>query len=802
MMTCATVNLDLGSFGGALVTGEIKFLERNLPQYAREEAEKLVLQFYGIEGEFHPLAGERDLNYRVEANGKSYVFKISNEGDDEDVVDFQVEALRHIRAHDASLPVPDVFTDRDGSYYRRVTGSSGSSNIIRLVEYLEGVPAYDTKVSRKTCREIGRMMGRMDVALSSFYHHAARKNDHPWDTSSCLRFQPFINHIAEADAREILNRVFNRFRDHVKPRLDKTRHQIIHHDAHSGNVIVDPDDHERITGLIDFGDMLHGPIVADLAVAADAASEHNPDLLTTIADVASGFDDSYPLTEDEIDLVFDVVVTRYALTAAITAARDALAPDEPPHLDSYEPYVTAVDALLKIGHDASTRELRRTCRFPTYCPTTPDEASSNAIEDELLQKRHAYLGEKATHFYERPMHFERARGAYLYATDGHAYLDCYNNVPQVGHCNPHVVRAIARQAAALNTNTRYMYSSILEYAERLTGKLAPHLDACIFVNSGSEANDIAWQMAKIVTGNSGGLLMEDAYHGITGPIQEFSPSHPDTRLPPHLQGLLVPDTYRGPYREDTPDVAAKYAADADRAIADLATAGHKLAAFMIDSALCSSGVPDVPDAYMREVEHRVRAAGGLMICDEVQSGFGRMGQWWGHEFHGVKADIVTMGKPVGNGHPLGVIVTTTGILNRFIDATGLFSTFGGNTVACAAGNAVLDVIERDDLIENGRDVGDYLRARLRDLAATQPLIGNVRGNGMLAGLEFVTDREQRTPATKETLQLLELMRQRKVLVGKEGRDGNILKLRPPLVFEREHADQLVAALDDALKELV
>lgn len=204
---------------------------------------------------------------------------------------------------------------------------------------------------------------------------------------------------------------------------------------------------------------------------------------------------------------------------------------------------------------------------------------------------------------------------------------------------------------------------------------------------------------------------------------------------------------------------------------------------------------------MRAVEKRVRAAGALMICDEVQSGFGRMGQWWGHELHGVKADLVTMGKPVGNGHPLGVIVTTTEILERFTEKTGLFSTFGGNTVACAAGNAVLDVIEREDLIENGRVVGKYLRDQLRELAQTQPLIGDVRGFGMLAGVEFVTDREARTPATAETARLLELMRQRHVLVGNEGRDLNVLKLRPALVFQREHVDLLVDALDSALGQL-
>ncbi len=322
------------------------------------------------------------------------------------------------------------------------------------------------------------------------------------------------------------------------------------------------------------------------------------------------------------------------------------------------------------------------------------------------------MGRKTTHFYARPIHFERASGAWLYATDGHRYLDCYNNVPQVGHCHPHVVRAIARQAAALNTNTRYLYSSAIEYADRLTRKLAPHLTACLFVNSGSEANDVAWQMAKLVSGRRGAIVMEDAYHGVTDVIRLFSPCRPGVTLPDFVKGLVVPDPYRGPYREDDTERVAKYAADADRAIAELAASGHGTAAFMIDSAFCSSGVPDVPDGYLRAVENKIRAAGGLMICDEVQSGFGRMGQWWGHEHHGVRADIVTMGKPVGNGHPLGVVVTTDEILNQFMNEVRLFSTFGGNTVACAAGNAVLDVIEQEELIEKGRNTGQYMRARI------------------------------------------------------------------------------------------
>jgi len=772
---------------------DIRLFDRNLPKVELDEAARLLREHYGIDGELQALHSERDVNFRVDTDDGRYVLRFANADDCENVIGFQVDALSHIRARDPSLPIPEVLPDRQGRLMQRLTTASGDSHILRLVSYLPGIPVEDTTVTLRTWREIGGLMGKLNIALGSFYHSAAKANDHPWDTANCLRFQPLTEHIADASVRKVVNTVFDRFREYVKPRLDATRHQVIHQDGHPGNVLVSPDDPERIVGLIDFGDMVYGPLVTDLAVIPDKTESSSDSWLDVICNAAIGFDAAFPLQEIEVDLLFDVICARHALGATVVAARNALHQDQPPHMESNTFFTEALDQLLTIGFESATREIRRACRFPATLVSVD--------EDSLLEKRRQYLGRNATHFYERPMHFERASGSFLYSTDGQRYLDCYNNVPQVGHCNPHVVRAISRQAAALNTNTRYLYNSILEYAERLTDKLAPHLDACIFVNSGSEANDIAWQMAKIMTGRSGGLLMEDAYHGITEPIREFSPGHPDTKLPEHLQGLIVPDPYRGPYRDGTPDIAATYAADTDRAISDLALAGYKPAAFMIDSALCSSGVPDTPDGYLQEVEKRVRAAGALMICDEVQSGFGRMGQWWGHELHGVKADLVTMGKPVGNGHPLGVIVTTTEILERFTEKTGLFSTFGGNTVACAAGNAVLDVIEREELIERGREVGDYLRGQLRELAKTRPLIGDVRGFGMLAGLEFVTDRDARTPATRETVRLLELMRRRHILVGNEGRDGNILKLRPSLVFQHEHVDLLVSALDGALGEL-
>jgi len=778
--------------------GKIKFLDRNLPVHAPDDARAALQQYFGLRGELRLLDSERDQNFLVAADdGQRYVMKIANSAETSDVIEFQVGALQHIEDTDPALPVPRVICSPDGRRCFRHRFPNGTEHFVYLLSYLDGIPLDDTECTfgSEGYKQLGAFMARLDIALRGYFHPAAEQ-DHPWNIAACGRLRPLTLHVDEG--REIVEQVLDRTSGDVLPRLRHLRHQVVHQDAHTGNVLVNADEPGTITGLIDFGDMLYGTLVAEIAVTCDSIPFDADDVVSPVCDIVSGFDSVLTLEEQEVDLVFDLVCARNALTATIVAARAALTPEEPAHIDSPGLFVERLQKLEAVGKSEFHRRLRAACRFPAYCPTDSSAALADDYEDALIASRHRLMGRKTTHFYKRPMHFERGRGPWLFATDGRRYLDCYNNVPQVGHCHPHVVRAISRQAAALNTNTRYLFSSALEYAERLTAKLAPHLTTCIFVNSGSEANDVAWQMAKLVTGHSGAVIMEDAYHGVTDVIRHFSPGHPDTPLPGFLRGLIVPDPYRGPYREDDPDIVRHYAADVDRAVDELDATGHGTAAFMIDSAFCSSGVPDVPDGYLRAVEEKIRAAGGLMICDEVQSGFGRMGQWWGHEHHGVRADIITMGKPVGNGHPLGVVVTTDDILNRFIDKTRLFSTFGGNTVACAAGNAVLDVIEGENLVEHGMEIGDYMRGEIEKLAAKHDLIGNVRGHGMVTGLEFVTDRAARTPATTATANLLEVMRQNGVLVGSEGRDANILKLRPSLVFRKEHVDVFVDGLDRSL----
>ena len=781
----------------------VKFLDRNQPQFTAAAAAEMAEAIFGLRGELQPLPSERDQNFRLRtATGAGYVLKIANVDEDPGVVAFQTAALRHMAQEAPTLPLPRVVPTSAGEPWQMVAGADGAEHLVRVVSYLPGMLMRETEQTPAMWRNLGRFMAQTDVALRGFFHPHGR-HELLWDVTQSARLRPHVVHIADPTVQEQVDGILARMETAVLPQLRRLRHQVIHNDAHESNVLVDPANPDQIAGLLDFGDMIYAPLIQEVAIAANVRGMPLAQSLDKIAAIAAGYDSVLPLEAEEIDLIYDLVLARLAITATIIAWRREETPERPAFLPELEHGCwQSIADLLAVGKTAVCDHIRRACRFPVYSVTEttshqPPATDDGAAMEELLARRQQVLGKHLAHFYRNPVHLERGRGAWLYEPDGTAYLDAYNNVPTVGHCHPHVVKAIARQTAVLNTNTRYIYRNILDYAERLVSTLPDHITVCAFVNSGSEANDIAWRIARHISGNEGAIIVENAYHGITEAIKALSPR--GVPLEPHVRTLLTPNPYRGQYRTGEPDLAAKYAADADRAIADLAAAGLQPVAFMIDSAFVSNGSPDVPEGYLTAVAAKVRAAGGLIIADEVQAGFGRSGSHlWGHAAHGLTPDIVTMGKPVGNGFPLGVVATTPEILNSFVGKVGLFSTFGGNPVACAAGMAVLDVIEDEQLIANAGETGNYLRAGIRGLMESHPIIGNVSGRGLLAGVDLVRDRVTLEPAVPETVELINRMREARVLIGKGGDHGNVLKIRPPLAFRREHADILLAALEGAL----
>ena len=426
-----------------------------------------------------------------------------------------------------------------------------------------------------------------------------------------------------------------------------------------------------------------------------------------------------------------------------------------------------------------------------------------AEEKRLRDRRTRLLGPAYQLFYDRPLHLVRGEGVWLYDADGRAYLDAYNNVPHVGHCHPQVVEALARQAGTLNTHTRYLHETVLEYAERLTSKFPGKLDTCMFACTGSEANELAVRIARACTGGEGFIVTEHAYHGNTNKIVELSPNHDYVERGESVKTVPAPDGYRGLHRAGEPDLGKQYAAHVDDALNKLHKQGVRPAAFIIDTIFSSDGIFTETADYVRVAVDKVRSAGGLFIADEVQPGFGRTGaQMWGFERHRVVPDIVTLGKPMGNGHPLSAVVTTPEIVEKFAERARYFNTFGGNPVSCAAGLAVLDVLEREKLQDNAREVGAYLKGRLEEQRSRHELIGDVRGQGLYIGVELVRNRETREPASSEAAVVVNGLRDHGILIGTTGGDGNVLKLRPPMVFSRENADQLTGALEATLRDVV
>lgn len=427
---------------------------------------------------------------------------------------------------------------------------------------------------------------------------------------------------------------------------------------------------------------------------------------------------------------------------------------------------------------------------------TPSTSILETRESLIVSRRQRLLGSAYRLFYDDPVLFVRGEGVWLYDPDGHAYLDMYNNVACVGHCHPHVTAALASQAAVLNTHTRYLGETILDYAERLLSRFPAGLDKIMFTCTGSEANDLACRMARHYTGGTGFIVTEFAYHGVTSAISEMSPSlGRGITLGAHVRTVPAPDGFR----HGASDPAETFAAHVRAAIADMQRHGIKPAALLVDTVFSSDGIFVEPAGFLKPAAAAIREAGGLFIADEVQAGFGRMGSgMWGFARHGVVPDLVTMGKPMGNGHPIGGLVGRADVVDAFGRDTRYFNTFAGNPVSCAVGMAVLDVIERQDLIAHAKDVGVYLSDHLRRLAERHALIGDVRGAGLFIGVELVTDRETRRPATSESADIVNALRDRRILIAATGRSGNVLKLRPPLVFTRANADLFVSALDEVL----
>lgn len=431
-----------------------------------------------------------------------------------------------------------------------------------------------------------------------------------------------------------------------------------------------------------------------------------------------------------------------------------------------------------------------------------DKTSIN--RERILSKRKAILGPNLSISYKDHLYIARGHQQYLMSMEGRRYLDMVNNVAHVGHEHPKVVEAGQRQMAVLNTNSRYLHPAIVEYAENLLSRFPDELNVCYFVNSGSEANELALRIAKTVTGYRDIIAVEVGYHGNTTGCIDISAYKFNGKggkgAPPHTHLVPIPDPYRGIYK-NVPEAGREYANHVRQTIERLNAMNRKPAAFICESILSCGGQVVLPEYYLKNAYQFTREAGGLCIADEVQVGFGRVGHhFWGFELQGVVPDIVTLGKPIGNGHPLGAVVTKKEIAMAFANGMEFFSTFGGNPVSCAIGNAVLHVIENEKLQVNALNVGKALFSGIKELQKVFPIIGDVRGEGLFLGFELIKDQNLLTPATQEANYLVNRMRTRGILLSTDGPFDNVIKIKPPLCFNLKNVEMVLENLFSILKE--
>ena len=770
-------------------------LLEHTPRFTLEAATALAAELYGISASASPLPSERDQNFLLETAGEKFVLKIANALEERAMLEAQHFALAHL-VRSVSF-CPRVVPATSGEMISRAENLSGR-HFVRLVTYLPGIPLAEVRDhSPGLLRDLGRRMGQLDHALASFDHPALHRDFH-WDLANGLQvINEHASLVADKELRLLINGFVKGFERDLLPLLPRLRTSAIHNDANDYNVLVNGKSENAVVGLVDFGDMVHSFAVGDLAVAIAYAVLNKTDPVAAAAQVAAGYHSDCPLNEDEVAALFGLVCLRLCMSVCLAAHQQRQRPNDEYLSISQRSVRETLPKLAAIDPCVVEAIISEACGLSSTCMTK--------TKHDALSERQQHIGYNVRLSYREPIKIVRGRMQYLYDEQGREYLDAYNNVPHVGHCHPRVVKAGQDQMALLNTNTRYLHDLINRYARLLIGTLPESLSVCFFVNSGSEANELALRLARAHTRQRDLIVLEHAYHGNTTTLIDISPYKHNgpggAGPPPWVHTAPIPDVYRGKYKNDDAQAGEKYAGEVETLIEGLRESKRGLAGFIAESLPSVAGQIIFPIRYLPAVYDAVRKAGGVCIADEVQTGYGRTGtHFWGFELYGVVPDIVVLGKPIGNGHPIGAVITTPEIASSFNNGMEYFSTFGGNTVSCAIGLEVLKVVLEERLQAHALEVGDHLLAGLRRLQGRYAIIGDVRGSGLFLGVELVRDRETLEPATEEAANVVNRMREEGILVGTDGPYDNVIKIRPPMPFSLANADYLCSTLERVVTE--
>jgi len=790
------------------------------PEFMLEDASALARDLYGATGELEELSSERDRNFLIRPEaGEACVLKIANTNEDFAVLEFQNAMLLRLEDSDLSASFPKVVVSAAGRTIESAVASEGDQHFVRLLSYLEGQPLAEIPTrSGVLLHSFGRLLGRMTRVLEGFTHPASMREFH-WNLTGAYETIQFLrSNVIDPNRQTTLDHYLSQYEESVRPELANLRTGVIHNDANDHNVITRsvpvPDaglDFQVVMGLVDFGDAMRSHTVNELAVALAYVMLEAADPIADACRVVGSYHREYALTSIEQEVVFPLVCMRLCLSVSICALQQTLDPDNEYLRITEQPAWQLLENLRAIDPNIVTQKLKTVCDSSERSgdhsiPVDKEDRTVTTLGkpvSQIQQERDRLIGPSLSISYKQPLKIVRGYMQYLFDEAGRAYLDAVNNVPHVGHCHPRVVAAGQRQMAVLNTNTRYLHDNLTEYASRLTATMPESLSVCFFVCSGSEANELAIRLARAHTGGFDFIVIDGAYHGNSSGLVELSPykfNGPGGRgAPEHVHVVPTPDTFRGLHRSDESDPGVRYAEHVGETVTSIRSSGRYLAGFFAESIMGCAGQIEYPQGFLQRAFQYVRDSGGVCIADEVQIGFGRVGtHFWAFETQRVVPDIVTLGKPIGNGHPLAAVVTTPEIARSFANGMEYFNTFGGNPVSCAIGMAVLDVIEEEGLQANALEVGTYLKQALQSLARRYDVIGGVRGRGLFIGVELVESHNTLAPNTVLATAVVEKMKAAGVLVSTDGPDENVIKIKPPMVFTSKNADQLVKVMDAAL----
>ncbi len=735
------------------------------------------------------LSGYDNKNYLVKSDQGTFVFKTyAKPNDFFEIVEAENQMLLHLESKAIEeIPRPIPFSNDE---YVQILAIDGEVQLCRLLSFVEGIFMAEFVVNEETIASLGTYAATLDRALLDFDHIAFRAREWEWDLQYVQLNKKYISDINSHKKRNWVNYFFQQYEEFVVPILPELRKSVIHNDLNEWNILIKQN---KVSGIIDFGDGTHSHLINEVAIMATYVFYVCDEPLQWATLLLSTYHSVLPLKKKEIEVLYYLIAMRLCISVCNSAHAKISNPENEYATVSEEKAWALLEKWVRIGSKKATNVFREAIGLLPFSQTAPET---------LLSERKKHISNIISISYNKPITMERAAFQYMFDVHGNTLLDAYNNIPHVGHSHPKVVEAGRKQMAQLNTNTRYLYSHLNTYAEKLIEKFPKSLNKVFFVNSGSAASDLSIRLAKAHTQSQNLLVMEHGYHGNTQigiDISDYKFNKPKGQgQQSHIYKTSLPDTYRGQHTLNDGTAGKTYAQEAIVAIENLS---EPLAAFIAEPIVGCGGQVPLAKGYLKPVYKAIRAQGGVCISDEVQTGFGRLGDvFWGFEQQNVVPDIVVLGKPMGNGHPIGAVVTTDEIAASFEKGVEFFSSFGGNPVSCAIGMAVLDVIEEEVLQENALEVGNYFQHLLRDLQKQHSCIGYVRGSGLFIGIDIVK-QGAKDPDTNLAHHLKNALREHHILVSTDGPADNVIKSKPPLCFTKENAEEVVNTIDKLLNLL-